>query len=351
MTRNMRRPFMVGSLGLVLVLLAIMWNSWPLDEEKEVFPEALDPAPEVLETLPPVEEERHARFDVIRLSPEGLGVFAGEGPPGKEIVIVSNGGEIGRVVVDERGEWVWVATEPLPSGSHTLSLRVKEGERWLFSKTVAVVMVPEIEGNSDLKEGFALLVPGEEEGLTASTVLQRPNFQAGFGDTEESLGVDTIDYDDEGLVVISGRASPGSFLTVYLDDEKVGEVEMDLGDRLWSFRPEGRLAEGRYRLRVEQLLEGQVKNQIELPFHHAKFAGLAEDDDEGRKVVVQPGNSLWRIARKTLGEGTRYVIIYEANRLQIEDENLIYPGQVFTIPEEEGVGELGSGDLVEQGQE
>ena len=49
-------------------------------------------------------------------------------------------------------------------------------------------------------------------------------------------------------------------------------------------------------------------------------------------VIVQPGNSLWRIARRTYGEGTRYTTIFEANREQIKDADLIYPGQVFTVP-------------------
>jgi nucleoid-associated protein YgaU len=49
-------------------------------------------------------------------------------------------------------------------------------------------------------------------------------------------------------------------------------------------------------------------------------------------VIVQPGNSLWRIARRVLGEGMSYVHIYEANQAQIRDPDLIYPGQVFEIP-------------------
>jgi nucleoid-associated protein YgaU len=49
-------------------------------------------------------------------------------------------------------------------------------------------------------------------------------------------------------------------------------------------------------------------------------------------VIVQPGNSLWRIARRVLGEGMQYVHIYEANQAQIRDPDLIYPGQVFEVP-------------------
>jgi nucleoid-associated protein YgaU len=50
---------------------------------------------------------------------------------------------------------------------------------------------------------------------------------------------------------------------------------------------------------------------------------------------VQPGNSLWRIARRTYGQGTRYTVIYEANRQQIRNPDMIFPGQIFTLPKPE----------------
>ncbi|MDQ2066624.1 LysM peptidoglycan-binding domain-containing protein [Xinfangfangia sp. CPCC 101601] len=49
-------------------------------------------------------------------------------------------------------------------------------------------------------------------------------------------------------------------------------------------------------------------------------------------VTVQPGHSLWAIAKGQFGEGMMYVQVYEANRDAIRDPDLIYPGQVFTIP-------------------
>ena len=49
-------------------------------------------------------------------------------------------------------------------------------------------------------------------------------------------------------------------------------------------------------------------------------------------ITVQPGFTLWGIARESFGDGVLYVQVYEANRDKIRDPNLIYPGQVFTIP-------------------
>lgn len=53
----------------------------------------------------------------------------------------------------------------------------------------------------------------------------------------------------------------------------------------------------------------------------------------GSSVIIRKGDSLWRVSRRRYGEGVRYTTIFEANRDQIRDPDLIYPGQVFAIPE------------------
>ncbi len=50
-------------------------------------------------------------------------------------------------------------------------------------------------------------------------------------------------------------------------------------------------------------------------------------------VTVQPGFTLWGIAQDRYGDGVLYVQVFEANKDKIKDPNLIYPGQVFSVPE------------------
>ncbi|MBB4001003.1 MAG: LysM peptidoglycan-binding domain-containing protein [Aurantimonas endophytica] len=52
------------------------------------------------------------------------------------------------------------------------------------------------------------------------------------------------------------------------------------------------------------------------------------------RVIIRRGDSLWRISRETYGMGSRYVVIYLANGDQIRNPHLIYPGQVFSVPNE-----------------
>jgi nucleoid-associated protein YgaU len=49
-------------------------------------------------------------------------------------------------------------------------------------------------------------------------------------------------------------------------------------------------------------------------------------------TTVSRGDSLWRLSRHTYGIGTRYAVIYKANREQIRNPNLIRPGQVLVLP-------------------
>ena len=48
--------------------------------------------------------------------------------------------------------------------------------------------------------------------------------------------------------------------------------------------------------------------------------------------TVVRGDCLWKIAKRFYGNGAKYTIIFNANRDKIRNPNLIYPGQVLTIP-------------------
>ena len=106
-------------------------------------------------------------------------------------------------------------------------------------------------------------------------------------------------------------------------------------DGVWTFSPQG-VAPGAYTLRVDELgSDAQVTARIEVPFERADPEIVAKTLlRDGGSVVVQPGNSLWRIARQLYGEGFQYTVIYQANRDQIRDPDLIYPGQIFEVPGE-----------------
>ena len=49
-------------------------------------------------------------------------------------------------------------------------------------------------------------------------------------------------------------------------------------------------------------------------------------------MTVQRGDTLWAISQDRYGSGFLYVRVFEANRDSIRDPDLIYPGQVFSVP-------------------
>ena len=51
-----------------------------------------------------------------------------------------------------------------------------------------------------------------------------------------------------------------------------------------------------------------------------------------RSYTVQPGDTLYGISQRYWGNGNYWPALYQANRSKISDPNLIYAGQVVTIP-------------------
>lgn len=58
----------------------------------------------------------------------------------------------------------------------------------------------------------------------------------------------------------------------------------------------------------------------------------ATNAPQTKTYTVKKGDTLWGIARKYYGNGAKYLTIYNANKGKIKNPNLIYVGQVFTIP-------------------
>lgn len=283
-------------------------------------------------------------FDVVRINRRGEAVIAGRSTPGAQVTVRSGSEEVGSTIADRRGEWVLVPGEPLRGGTHALSaVETREGGATVESQDVVVVSVPD---RDDAQAG-ALAVKVPRDGAGASRVLQRPGQEArdqpsqavatlrvpgeGLRDgAEGTLVVESVDYGEEGDVVIAGKAEPHDTVNVYVDDEHIGTVETG-EEGGWEIAPGDRLPPGEHRLRVDRVdREGIVLARIETPLVRVEPEDVPFGD---ALVVVQPGNSLWRIARRTLGGGVHYTVIYEANRSQIRDPTLIYPGQIFTVPQ------------------
>ncbi len=211
----------------------------------------------------------------------------------------------------------------------------QEGAEPVLSEESVVLVVPEkgrdIAGQPT-KEPTQALVLRVPSGGGPSTVLQKPTpIPAPDMPKIESSGVsvDTVDYDETGKLSISGRASPNSLVQVYLDNGFIGRA-LAGQDQIWTLSPEAWVEPGLYTLRADHVNEaGKVLQRVEFPFSRAEPLTEMTADTF---VIVQPGNSLWRLARRAYGSGIQYTVIFEANVDQIKNPDLIYPGQLFALP-------------------
>ncbi|UZD92462.1 LysM peptidoglycan-binding domain-containing protein [Cognatishimia activa] len=166
-------------------------------------------------------------------------------------------------------------------------------------------------------------------------VIQAPGDQS--ADVRKIISVDAITYSEEGDVQVAGQAPGGGFVRIYLNNAPRAETGI-AEDSSWSVELT-EVPAGVYTLRADQVdAEGKVVSRVESPFKREAPAELeaAAAQIEKRRVVqvtVQPGNTLWAIAKDNYGDGIQYVKVFNANRDRIRNPDLIYPGQVFTVPE------------------
>lgn len=152
----------------------------------------------------------------------------------------------------------------------------------------------------------------------------------------DSVALDTISYSDLGDVQLSGRASPeDEVVRVYLNNTSIATLDVAEDGNWRGDLPD--VDTGIYTLRIDAVDEaGDVTSRVETPFQREDPVVLTladEDTPPARAITVQSGTTLWAIARERYGEGTLYVRVFEANRSAILDPDLIYPGQVFELPE------------------
>ena len=335
----MSKSLIIGSIGVTLVVLAVLLNFTSDHSQEDVMEEPRENKDLGLSTIPKVavikkkqpkeSQIKVPSFDIVRVTIEGNTVMAGRAMPKSKIEIYDQGVKIGEVFADKRGEWVFVPDNHLSPGTRKLSLKMTGPSGVTRGSTSdLVIVIPEIDKNiSGIKtdnslKPLAIKIPEEPGGELE--LLQKPGPEASI-----PVSIDTVDYDGSGKLNIAGGAPSKSIINLYLNDKFLGRsISSKRG--LWYQTPKDKVKHGKHTLRADHVdINGQVKSRIEVIFSRSiPLTGIRP----GASIVVESGRSLWRIARKTYGAGLRYTTIYEANKDQIKNPDMIFPGQVFSLP-------------------
>jgi len=313
--------------------------------------------------LPPDTSDGAPEFDVARIDPTGEAVIAGRTTPGAKVELLRNGEVHDRAVADKSGQFVMISPK-LPAGTYDLTLRSRDpdGKQTTSKQSVAVAIEPKATDAPVV----ALITPNKP-----TVVLSQPDSSKL---TPGAVVVEAVEIEPGGKFHVSGRARAGAAVRLYLNDSFVAPVTAGADGRFAVTINEG-VAAGNYRVRVDELESNStaVRARAEVPFNVpdqavtgsvlaqaaaskrtdvaaaqqpklAAAGGTVLSDGGSASAVVVPkiatttvsrGDTLWRLSQLTYGVGTRYATIYKANREQIRNPNLIYPGQVFVMPASE----------------
>ena len=275
------------------------------------------------------EEVESLSIDVFRVDEFGNIISAGKVSKKAKIEILADNKKIiGTDNTSEDGSFVVFGKVQSTGLVQTVKIRgliEDKGQEKIVDSADLFFVLPTVEKNNEKEvnkmDKKPLIVRDDGDDLKILTPIQVSSV--------ESITLDTISYNENSSTVLAGRARLDNSVRIYLNNDLETEVRVN-NSGAWRVSLSD-IKAGVYNLRLDEVNEnGTVEGRLELPFKREEEA-LIQAMGEG-SITVQPGNSLWRIARKYYGKGIQYVEIFERNSHLIRDPDLIYPGQVFSLP-------------------
>ena len=373
--------YVLFALGGVLVAIALSMVLLDDEGDQQVQPqspsiELSKPAADKAETLdsgkdsdtslqpPNATPAAPLTIDLARVKPDGAAVFAGTAAPNAKIRIFEGDILLGETVANANGEWVIVLEKSLAAGQHLISVAMErsDGSTEMADRSLAV----EIYQDTETKPLVALLpetatevpvliqspddvdaanpaAPASEAIVADATGADAAAAKAAMGDTTEAaptkpqaksqiaaLAPSAIIWRDASHILISGTSRGGVRVTVNDEKGQFGEA-LVLADGAWQVAGSLDMDIAVNHLRFALFDEANhIIARYDLP---VKARDLAKGQDGSPLVVVNKGDMLWRIAYHQLGEGVKYVDIVRRNQQDINDPDLIYPKQIFAVPQ------------------
>ncbi len=245
-------------------------------------------------------------IDIVRLDNDGNLLLAGRGASDADIELQLNGSLFGQFSADGQGNFLFERSDVQASGILLFYLQDSLG------RAAQVVVKRDATGKA-----IERIIAVDDEG---------PKTIVGEVQKDESQEIDVfaIAANEDGVEVI-GSGGDDLKLTINGEEQNVTVRRSEGGD--WRAIVKKQLPEGEHELQVACAQDCGGTNT-------SRFLVGNNVGKDQSVVTVQRGNHLWGFAKRFYGEGILYTLIHEANRDRINDPNLIFPGQVFTVPDQ-----------------
>lgn len=290
-------------------------------------PETAQPVPEtpktVLET-PKTVGKVALRLDAVDYNDKGDIIFSGRAAPGTAIRLYVDNGDVGDAIADSAGNWSFSGSDIIAPGTHTL--RADQINK--AGKVMARIELP--FQREDAAAVAALNAPPAPETpqaqKPATAEVQPPETKTPQAQKPATAKVQPPETNK--TTEAQPPATPDVQQPKATQQPQTAEVQPQ-STEVTKAQPEasGPAPE-------QPMTEDKKEDVTTAAAAAAEQAAKTTEPDKPRsgKVVIQPGNNLWKLSRVIYGRGKSYTVIYKANREQIRNPNRIYPGQIFAIP-------------------
>ena len=304
-------------------------------------------------------------FDVVNVDPSGEAVIAGRSAPNAKVELRDAGKTVAEATADAAGQFV-IIPPALAPGDHSLSLAASADKTQpAISSPVAISVPAPPEAKvaaspppSEPKAAAAASAPTNAAApappAQAMQTVATPSTPAG-----SRVAIQTVEADAAvGGLMARGSAEPNATVRLYLNDADVADAKTQADGR-WSLTIKSGMTPGGYLMRADEINPGgatavaTVNTPFDYPAAPASASPTAPtvvSTSTGQSSALSPadpvvesvqtkrvaaGHTLWELSRNYYGDPTHYPVIYEANKWEIHNPNLIYPGQVVVVPKSE----------------
>jgi nucleoid-associated protein YgaU len=285
-------------------------------------------------------------FDVVNVDPSGEAVIAGRAAANEKVELRDAGKTVAEATADAAGQFV-ILPPTLTPGDHNLTLADADKAAQPAVSDIVTVSVPTQVARA------APAAPTNPSGPAASPLgmrtLATPATAVG-----SRVAIHSVEADTVGGLVAKGSAEPNATVRLYLNQADLAEAKTQ-SDGRWSLTIQSGLTPGGYVMRADEIgpSAANVVASADTPFAYpdtpnpAPTASAVASANAEPSVAPSPadpvvasvqtkrvatGHTLWALSQSYYGDPTRYPAIVEANRAQIHNPNVIFPGQVFVVP-------------------